>query len=65
MGDVDSSVDDVAASALAGSIIINIGSVSLVYVGDTTKTPGSSSVGLPGLAVNFGVLLDPFDLLFF
>jgi hypothetical protein len=62
MSGENSSIDDVAASSFTCSGIIDVCSVALSGVRDTTETPRSTSFSLPVLSMDLGVLRDPLYL---
>jgi hypothetical protein len=59
---LDSSVNNVAASPFTGRAVIDIGSVSRVFMGDAPKSPWCTALREPILSMDFGVLGDPGNL---
>ena len=62
VGGVDTSVNDVGAGAGTARVVVGVGGRASVPVGETGKTPGSTSLGDVGLGGEDGVLLDVLDL---
>lgn len=59
---VDTSVDDVGASACTGAVVVSVGRAAAGFVRDTGNTPRSARLGGVGVEGDDGILLDEFDL---
>lgn len=63
MTSINTSVNNVGASAFAGSIVVHVLVRSPRAMGDTTKSPSGIVLGDGGRSVDLSVLLDVLDLL--